>query len=106
MICRVKNTDSLIKRAYAKIWIIRRLKSLGASRRSLLDTYYKHVRSILEYAAPAWNGAITVSEAGRLERVQRTVLGVIFTKKGKSYKELLAENNIERLSVRRKRILN
>ena len=63
-----KNTDSLVRRAFAKVWILRRLKALGALRKSLLLVYYRHVRSILEFGAPAWNGAITTREAAKLER--------------------------------------
>ena len=37
----VKNTDNIVSRAYAKIWMLRRLKALGASQRSLLEIYTK-----------------------------------------------------------------
>ena len=74
-----KNTDSIIKRAYAKLWIIRRLKALGASQQTLLDIYYKHIRSILEFGAPAWDGALTKRDKLILERVQRAALKIIFS---------------------------
>jgi len=56
------NTDSITKRAYKKIWILRRLKNLGAEKRTLRVVYFRHIRSILEFAVPVWNGAITQKE--------------------------------------------
>ena len=96
-----KNTDTLIEKAYSKVWMLRRLKALGASRRSLLDIYYKHIRSILEFASPAWTGSLTRKESRRLERVQRVVLKIIFNSIKKPYRKLLEENKIQKLSKRR-----
>ena len=97
----VKNTDNMVRKAYAKVWILRRLKALGASRRSLLNIYTKHIRCILEFACPAWNGALTLKESRKLERVQRVVMKLIFESENKSYKSLLAENKLQKLSDRR-----
>ena len=57
------------KRAYMKLWLIRRLKGLGASQEILLDLYNKQVRSILEYAAPLWSPGLTVQDKEELVRV-------------------------------------
>ena len=48
------NTANLVTKANKKLWIVRRLKYLGAERKDLVDIYVKHVRSILELAVPAW----------------------------------------------------
>ena len=48
-----KNTDYIVKKAFKRIWILRRLKNLGATQSQLLDIYIKQVRSVLEMAAPA-----------------------------------------------------
>ena len=37
------NTDSLVKRAYAKLWIIRRLKAMGAAKSTLRLIYFQHI---------------------------------------------------------------
>ena len=60
------NTENLVRKSNRKLWMIRRLKYLGAGQEDLVDIYVKHVRSILELAVPAWQGAITQSE--RLEK--------------------------------------
>ena len=81
------NTDSITKRAYKKIWILRRLKNLGAEKRTLRVVYFRHIRSILEFAVPVWNGAITQKEVKKLERVQKVALNIIYGNE-QSYKKV------------------
>ena len=45
------NTSYITKKGYKKLWILRRLKSFGATQEELKDIYNKQVRSIMEYAA-------------------------------------------------------
>ena len=73
-----KNTDLVCKKGYSKLWIIRRLKILGASRKTLLDFYINFVRSILEYAAPVWHPGLTETESNKIERIQKCALAQIF----------------------------
>ena len=47
------HVDNICKKAYANLWMITRLKNLGASSAILLDLYSKFVRSSVEYAVPA-----------------------------------------------------
>ena len=55
-------TEHMVLKAYKKLWIMRRLKKLGANEEELKDIYIKQVRSVLELAVPAWQGAITQAE--------------------------------------------
>ena len=98
-----KNTLSLVKRAYAKVWMIRRLKKMGATQAAMKLIYYRHVRSILEFGVPAWNGAITLKESASLERVQRVALKLIYGTK-LSYRKILDKSNVENLAERRERM--
>ena len=50
------NTDNITKRAYARLWILRRLRELGASSSELIDIYKSQIRSILDFAVPVWAG--------------------------------------------------
>ena len=47
---------------------------MGANKEELVDMYIKHCRSILEYAVPVWNGAITSNECKDIERIQKMAL--------------------------------
>ena len=98
-----KNTESLVSRAFAKVWIIRRLKAMGASKHVLKLVFFQHIRAILEFGVPAWNGAITDSEVRKLEFVQKVVLRLIYGR-NKSYAKLLLEAKVENLQQRRERL--
>ena len=55
---RGANTDDMVQKANKRMWIIRRLKNLGAQEKDLVDLYTKQVRSVFELAVPAWHGGI------------------------------------------------
>ena len=46
------NTSAITKRAYARLWAIKRLKSIGAKPEDLKDVFIKQVRSALEFGVP------------------------------------------------------
>ena len=48
------NTEYLIKKAFKRMWLIRRLKGLGANKGQLIDALQKQVLSVLWLGAPAW----------------------------------------------------
>ena len=100
-----ENTRYICSRAYAKMWMIRRLKNLGCNDQELLDVYYKQIRSILEFAVPVWTGAITEKEDNQIERVQRVICSILLGPRYKSYSTALRVLNMESLSNRRIRLV-
>ena len=70
------NTENIVKRAYSKLWMLRRLRSLGANNDQLIDVYLKQVRSLLEQAVPAWNKANL-----QMLSIRREQLGLNFARK-------------------------
>ena len=40
--------------------------------------YFHHVRSILEFGVPVWNGAISKKKVNKIERVQRIAIHIIY----------------------------
>ena len=98
-----KNTDSLVTRAYTKMWILRRLKTLGASKKILRLVYFQHIRSILEFGSPAWSCAITHTESDKLERVQKVALRLIYGRNF-SYKKVLTLSKLCTLEERREKL--
>ena len=95
------NTDEMTKKAYKKLWIIRRLKNQGASLDDLTDIYCKQVRSILEFGVPVWNSSITRDEVVEIERVQKAFLHIALGKDYHSYREALEKVELETLANRR-----
>ena len=100
--CKWKeNTRNLVAKANSKIWFLRRLKTLGASRATLIDIFKLFIRSHLEFCAPLWSGNLSVKNCQDLERIQRTVLKVILGHKFNSYEDALEILDLEPLEERR-----
>ena len=95
------NTDYICQKGYSRLWMIRRLKLLGASIPEILDVYQKQVRSVLEMAVPVWEPALTKHERGQIERVQKCALYVILGDKYMNYEHAIDALDCETLSERR-----
>ena len=95
------NTAYICKRGYERLWLLRRLKGLGASESELVDVYDKQVRSLLELAVPVWQPALTQQEAYQIERVQKTACHVILGDKYDNYDSALRKIGHESLNTRR-----
>ena len=98
------NTQNLCRNGFRKLWMIRRLKNLGAKEEELLDVYVKQIRSGLELAVPVWEPGLTKRERKQLERVQKTAFSIILGINYRSYDEALVLLNMDSLSSRRKSI--
>ena len=91
----------MVKKAYKRVWMIGRLKYLGAQVCDLIDVYVKQVRSVLELAVPAWHGAITLVEQQSIERVQKSVAHIILGEEYVCYKDALNTLGLKSLATRR-----
>ena len=65
------NTSAICQKAYSRMWMLHRLKPLGASDEELLDVYEKQIRCITEFACPVWTSGLTKDEVNQLERIQK-----------------------------------
>ena len=83
------------------MWILRRLKGLGASQANLVDVYLKQVRPVLELAVPAWHPGLTLSDAVDIERVQKASLQIILGSNYTSYRSALTKVGLDTLEDRR-----
>ena len=99
-----KNTLNIVKKASQRLWILRRLKNLGADTNSLKDVYVKQIRSILEFGVPAWQGGLTLIEKTDIERVQKCAAHIMLGKTYSSYEAALKVLGLEKLEVRRVRL--
>ena len=98
------NTENIVKKANKRLWILRRLKNLGAEAGDLTEVYTKQIRSVLELAVPAWHGGITQAEQFDIERVQKSASHIILGEQYVSYKSALKTLNIEPLEARRNKL--
>ena len=61
-----KNTEYIYGKAATKLWLLRRLRKFDLDTDTLTDFYVKEIRSILEYAVPAWYSAVTIDQSKTL----------------------------------------
>ena len=71
--------EYVANKAKQRVFFLRRLKSLGATQQTLREIYILFIRSILEFSAPLWTGALTENKklTDKLDRIQRYVCRVI-----------------------------
>ena len=98
------NTDYICQKGYERLWMLRRLKGLGATEVEILDVYMKQVRSVLELAVPVWQPALTQQEARQIERVQRCALYIILGDQYFSYENALEILEVQNLDERRRKL--
>ena len=95
------NTDFMCKKAYARLWMIRRLKGLGASHAEMLDVFNKQIRCVLEMAVAVWQPGLTQAQSKQLERVQKCAFYVMMGDTYTNYEAAVNHLGSEKLSVRR-----
>ena len=95
------NTEHITKKAFSRLWMIRRLKNLGLKTESLLQMYITQVRSLLEYGAVTWHSMLTDENSKAIERVQKTALSIILGPNYICYENALEKTKLERLDLRR-----
>jgi hypothetical protein len=93
--------DFICQKAFARLWMLRRLKPLGASVDVLLEIYVTQIRNILEFAVAAWNSGLTKIHISQLERVQKCAFAIILEKNYLSYDNALNTLEMRTLSERR-----
>lgn len=96
------NTDKIIKKAAKRLFLLKVLKSYGASSSDMKVFYIAVIRPTLEYGAQVWNGGITKEQSKEIERIQKRALRVIY--KEDDYDKALRIANIESLEKRRDRM--
>ena len=80
--CWDKNTKEIIKRAYASMSLLTKLKYAGLSHKKLINIYCLFIRSSAEYCSVVWHENLTVAQSNAIERVQVVALKIIH---GKDY---------------------
>ena len=94
----------MISKASKRLWILRRLKKLGAKQLDLVDVYIKQIRCIMELAVPAWQGSLSQAEKVDLERVQKCAFHIILGENYTSYSNALKMLELDTLEFRRNKL--
>ena len=95
------NTEMLVKRAYQRMIMLRKLYSFNVADEDMVKIYILYIRSILEQSCQVWHFSISEEEKGDLERVQKVACRIILNSRYTEYQEALEVLNLETLSARR-----
>ena len=91
-----------VKKAYNKMWILKRLAEMGISTRDLLMTYESRIRIQLEMNVPLWHFTVNKKLSKMIEKVQKSCLYIILGKRATpSYTSNLDLLKLDRLDIRR-----
>ena len=98
------NTEFIVKKANARMELLRKVANFDAPVEDLKDIYLLFIRSILEQSAPVWHSSITSENSSDLERIQKSAVKIILKDKFNGYKQGLAQLGIDTLEDRRKKL--
>jgi len=70
--------DSICSKASSRLHFLTQLKRNGATVKDMVHFYETVIRSVLEYACPAWHSSLTVEQCFRIESIQRRSFKLIY----------------------------
>ena len=75
------NTSFIIKKAYKRMTILRKLYDFQVNIFNLIHIYIMYIRAVLEQNSVVWSSSIANAEIASLERVQKCALRIILKSK-------------------------
>ena len=98
------NTAHIVKRANARMVILRKLSEFGAPTSDLKTIYISYIRSVLEQSAVVWHTSLTEQNISDLERVQKSATKIILKNSYIDYQNALIRLNLDDLVQRRNQL--
>ena len=95
-----QNTSHIVKKAYARMELIRKLSSFGAPMSDLKQVYIAFIRSLCEQSSCVWHSSLTLQNEEDLERVQKVALRIILKNRYQSYENALNLIDLQSLKER------
>ena len=99
-----KNTENIVKKAYARMAILRKLSSFQAPEKDMKQVYIAYIRSLLEQSSNVWHSSLTIENENDLERVQKIALKIILKDKFRNYENALNILELDTLKYRREKL--
>ena len=82
--------EKIVKKAAKRLFLLKVLKSYGASTSDMKNFYMAVIRPTLEYGAQVWNGGIKKDQSNEIERIQKRAL--IYKFKGRARPNVYSVN--------------
>ena len=98
------NTKEIIKKANARMCLLRAISSFSAPKSDLITIYIQYIRSHLEQSCVVWHSSLTQEDRDNIERVQKNALRIILKQSYKSYENALDVSELEKLDDRRTKL--
>ena len=95
------NTAAIVKKANARMELLRKVAGFGASTEDMKNIYILFVRSLLEQSATVWHSSLTQGNIDDLERVKKSAFKIILGNEYTSYEKSLVKLDMETLYIRR-----
>ena len=71
------NTSALVKKANARVELLRKVASFGTGVEDLKTVYIFYIRSLLEQSATVWHTSLKGENTSELEGIQKSAVKVI-----------------------------
>ena len=101
-----QHVASVVKAASYRLFMLRRLKSLGTQAEELKGVYISFILPKLMYASPAWSSSLNSTQLHQLERVQKRACRVILGPAYVDYAHALTTLSLTTLAARYERALS
>ena len=95
------NTAGIVKKANARMQLLRKVASFGTSQTELKEVYILYIRSLIEQSAVVWHSSLTEDNRNDLERIQKTACKIILGDQFKHYEQALLQLDLDNLHDRR-----
>ena len=100
-----EHVTQLIRSATYKLYLLRRLKSLGTPERELASVYTTFILPKLTYASPAWSSSLNLTQHRQLEQVQKRACKIILGPNYTNYDDALHSLSLITLQRKHKSLL-
>ena len=100
-----KNTQSIIRKAYARMIILEKLYEFNLPIEEMVNIYTLFIRSVVEQSCIVWHSSLSEDDHIALERVQKIALRIILDSQYTDYRSALTQTNLDSLRSRRKYLL-
>ena len=98
------NTETIVKKANARMELLRKVAGFGAPLEDLKTVYILFIRSLLEQSATVWHSSLSQENVQDLERVQKSACRIMLREKYQGYKNALNRLDLLTLDERREEL--
>ena len=91
------NTKLLLKKAFSRMIILRKLVEFEVSKTDMITIYILFIRSVLEQSSVVWSSSLTQDELMGIERAQKVALRIIYQNNYISYENALSLSNLSKM---------